>query len=97
MERGCKQIILTEASLGRVMQHIKSKKNVKSWGVVTSYRWDNTPTQNREANKELGKKIREMGLGFFELEGHWQECQDKNVNYFNCPKSQLVDSTNPTS
>jgi len=93
MERGCKQIILTEASLGRVMQHIQGKKSVKSWGVVTSYRWDNTPTQNREANKELGKKIREMGLGFFELEGHWQECQDKNVNYFDCPKSQLVDST----
>ena len=58
MAKDCRVVILSEASLGRVMQHIKGKKNVKSWGVVTAYRWDNTPTQNREANKELGKKIR---------------------------------------
>lgn len=93
MAKDCRVAILSEASLGRVMQHIQGKKSVKSWGVVTAYRWDKTPKQNREANKELASKIRDLGLGFFELEGHWQECQDKNVNYFDCPKSQLVDST----
>jgi hypothetical protein len=93
MAKDCRVAILSEASLGRVMQHIQGKKSVKSWGVVTAYRWDKTPQQNREANKELASKIRALGLGFFELEGHWQECQDKNVNYFDCPKSQLVDST----
>ena len=93
MDKGCKIVHLTEASLGRILQHVQGKKNVKSWGIVTAYRYDNTPKQNAEANKILAAKIRAKGLGFFELEGHWQECQDRNVNYFDCPKSQLKDST----
>ena len=93
MEKGCKIAVLTEASLGRVLQHIQGKKNVKSWGVVTAYRSDNTPKQNVEANKKLAEIIREKGLGFFQLEGHWQECQDRTKNYFDCPKSQLKDAT----
>jgi hypothetical protein len=92
MERQCGIIQLTEASLGRVLQHVQGKKNVKTWGVLTAYRYGNTPKQNREKNKELAQKLREQKLGFFELEGHWQECQDKHVNYFNCPKDQLKDS-----
>ena len=93
MERKCTKVILTEASLGRIFQHIQGKKNVKSWGVITAYRYENTPQQNKEANLELSKKIREKGLGFIEIEGHWQECQDKHVNYFDCPKDKLQDST----
>jgi hypothetical protein len=93
MERHCSKIELTEASLGRVLQHIQGKKNVKSWGVVTAYRYGNTPAENKLANKQLADAIRKKGLGFFELEGHWQECQDTRVNYFDCPKDQLKDST----
>ncbi len=92
MEKGCKIAQLSEASLGRVLQHIQGKKNVKSWGVVTAYRYGNTPIQNKELNKRLSGEIRAKGLGFFELEGHWQECQDKHVNYFDCPKDKLKDS-----
>jgi hypothetical protein len=93
MERHCSKIELTEASLGRVLQHIQGKKNVKSWGVVTAYRYGNTPAENKLANKQLSDAIRKKGLGFFELEGHWQECQDTRVNYFDCPKDKLKDST----
>lgn len=89
----CSQIKLDEASLGRVLQHIQGKKGVKSWGVVTAYRYGNTPAENKVLNKQLAEKIRSKGLGFVQLEGHWQECQDKRVNYFDCPKDQLIDST----
>ena len=92
MEKGCKVVQLTEASLGRVLQHIQGKKNVKSWGVITAYRYANTPTQNKASNQILKDKLRSKNLGFFELEGHWQECQDKSVNYFDCPKDKLKDS-----
>jgi hypothetical protein len=34
-----------------------------------------------------------MGHGFFKVEGHWQECQDANMNYVDCPKDKLRDST----
>lgn len=93
MEKECRIVKLTEASLGRVLQHIQGKKNVKSWGVVTAYRYGNTPAENKLANKKLADQIRAQKLGFFEMEGHWQECQDKRVNYFDCPKDKLVDST----
>jgi hypothetical protein len=93
MEKGCKIVQLTEASLGRVLQHVQGKKKVKSWGVITAYRYANTPAENKAANKILADKIRAKGLGFFEMEGHWQECQDNRVNYFDCPKDKLVDST----
>lgn len=92
MEKGCSIVRLDEASLGRVLQHVQGKKNVKRWGVLTAYRYGNTPAENKEANKKLQQQIRAKGLGFFELEGHWQECQDKRVNYFDCPKDQLKDS-----
>ena len=93
MEKKCRVIKLTEASLGRVLQHIQGKKNVTSWGVITAYRYGNTPAENKLANKNLADQIRDKNLGFFEMEGHWQECQDKRVNYFDCPKDKLVDST----
>jgi len=92
MERCKPTVIVTEASLGRIMQHIQSKKNVKSWGVVTAYRWDQTPNQNKQRNKELAEKIRAKGLGFIQMEGHWQECQDSNLNYVDCPPEKLQDS-----
>jgi hypothetical protein len=93
MEKGCKIVRLDEASLGRVLQHVQGKKNVKRWGVLTAYRYANTPAENKESNKRLQSELRAKGLGYFELEGHWQECQDKRVNYFDCPKDQLKDST----
>ena len=93
MEGRCSKVILTEASLGRIFQHVQGKKNVKSWAVITAYRYESTPQQNKERNLELAKKIRESGFGFIEIEGHWQECQDKHVNYFDCPKDKLKDST----
>ena len=92
MEKKCRVVQLTEASLGRVLQHIKGKKNVTSWGVITAYRYGNTPAENKLANKKLAEQIRAKNLGFFEMEGHWQECQDSTLNYVDCPKDKLQDS-----
>ncbi len=46
--------------------------------------------ENKEANERLGSQLRAKGLGFFKLEGHWQECQDKSVNYFDCPRGRYA-------
>ena len=93
MEKGCRTIVLTEASLGRVLQHVQGKAKTKRWGVVTAYRYGNTPTENKVLNKDLETTLRVRGYGFFKVEGHWQECQNKSVNYFDCPKDELQDST----
>ena len=92
MEKGCKIVKLDEASLGRVLQHIQGKKNVKNWGMLTTYRYANTPNQNKKLNKELEAELRQMGHGFFKVEGHWVECQDGNLSYDDCPENLLKDA-----
>ena len=92
MEKRCKVVRLDEASLGRVLQHIQGKKNVKNWGMLTAYRYANTPNENKKLNKELEAELREMGHGFFKVEGHWVECQDGNLSYSDCPPNLLKDA-----
>jgi hypothetical protein len=88
----CGPYRIDEKTLGRVYQHVAGKK-ATSWGMLTAYRWSNTKKENEEANKRLEADLRKMGYGFFKLEGQWQECQDKNVSYEDCPKDQLQNST----
>jgi len=92
MEKRCQVVKLDEASLGRVLQHVQGKKNVKNWGMMTAYRYANTPNQNKKLNKELEGQLRKMGHGFFKVEGHWVECQDGNLSYEDCPKNLLKDA-----
>ena len=82
---------LDEASLARAYQHVVEKK-VPSWGMITAYRYANTKKENQEANKRLEQDLRAKGYGFFKVEGHWQECQDSNLNYVDCPEGKLQDS-----
>ena len=82
---------LDEASLARAYQHVVEKK-VPSWGMLTAYRYANTKKENIQANKMLEKDLRSKGYGFFKVEGHWQECQDSNLNYVDCPEGKLQDS-----
>jgi hypothetical protein len=92
MEKRCRVVKLDEASLGRVLQHIEGKKAVKNWGMLTAYRYANTPNQNKTLNKQLEGELRKMGHGFFKVEGHWVECQDGNLSYEDCPKNLLKDA-----
>jgi hypothetical protein len=92
MEKRCQIVKLDEASLGRVLQHVQGKKNVKNWGMMTAYRYANTPNQNKTLNKKLEGELRKMGHGFFKVEGHWVECQDGNLSYEDCPKNLLKDA-----
>lgn len=89
MNRG--KYTMDEASLTRAYQHVVQQK-VPSWGVMTAYRYANSPKENRMRNKQLESDLRGMGLGFFKVEGHWQECQDSSLNYIDCPKDKLQDS-----
>jgi hypothetical protein len=82
---------LDEASLTRAYQHVVEKK-VPSWGMLTAYRYANTKKENIKANKALEADLRSKGYGFFKVEGHWQECQDANLNYVECPENKLQDS-----
>jgi len=88
----CGPFMMDEASLSRAYQHVVEKKS-DSWGMATAYRYANSKKENLAANKRLEQDLRKMGYGYFKVEGHWQECQDPNVNYTDCPKDKLRDST----
>ena len=88
----CGDYNLDEASLSRAYQHVVDKKS-PSWGMITAYRYANSKKENQQANKRLEQDLRKMGHGYFKVEGHWQECQDKDVSYVDCPKDKLQDST----
>lgn len=88
----CGPFMMDEASLSRAYQHVVEKKS-ESWGMATAYRYANSKKENLAAQKRLEQDIRKMGYGFFKVEGHWQECQDPNINYTDCPKDKLRDST----
>jgi len=82
---------LDEASLNRAYQHVLTKK-VPSWGMITAYRYANDKHENQLRNKQLESDLRKLGYGFFKVEGHWQECQDENLNYIDCPEDEIKDS-----
>jgi len=82
---------LNEASLGRLYHHYK-KSREKTMGIISAYRTAYPKRLNIERNKQLASDIRNLGLGFVRLAGHWRECQDPEVSYEDCPEDQLVDA-----
>ena len=69
-------ININEASLGRIYQHIQ-KKNISSWGILTSWRAENTSQKNKSNFKELKSKLKDMNLGFILLKAKGQEEDEK--------------------
>lgn len=83
---------LDEISLGRIYQHVVSDPRLKSWAIITASRNELTPFENKKRNEELERELRSMGLGFSHADGMWRECQDKTLEYKDCPEEMKVDS-----
>lgn len=60
---------LKESSLSRVLHHTE-KANI---GMISASRGENTPEQNKQANKNLEKDIRDKGHGVVHVTGHYTE------------------------
>lgn len=61
---------LLETSLGRVWQHAKSDRPI---AILTAFRGEYDHETNLKRNKELAAKIRNLGYGFFFVDGYWIE------------------------
>lgn len=81
--------LISEASLSRILKKVKFDK--KDFGIITSYRDSNSEKENIKTFKQLQLFYNSKKMGGYVLIGHWQECQDDNIEYENCPKDQLVD------
>ena len=86
---------LFELSLGRIKQHT-DKANEEGFAILTSWCQSNDKPTNISNFQTLKSFIRSKGLGYIQLQGHWQECQDANVDYDKCPKEKLIDSIEPS-
>jgi len=86
---------LFESSLGRIWQHVQNAES-KSFAIITSWRQENSRKQNIKDFVALKGELRQMGHGFVTVQGHWQECQDPDVAYQDCPKEDLVDAVEPS-
>lgn len=84
-----------ESSLNRIMQHVQNAKT-DGFAILTSWRQSNDKRTNQSNFQALQSFVREKGLGFIQLRGHWQECQDTEVPYSQCPQDQMVDSVEPS-
>jgi len=63
---------LQETSLARVWQHVNSARPV---GIVTAFRGEYDRETNIQRNKALASDVRNLGYGFFFLDGFWVENQ----------------------
>lgn len=86
---------LFESSLSRIMSHAQNAKE-QGFAILTSWRQANEKSTNLTNFSALQHAVREKGLGYIQLRGHWQECQDSNVPYSQCPPEQLKDSIEPS-
>jgi len=80
---------VNEASLGRVYQHIK-KDASESFAILTAFRGGLSKRDNIKRNKQLQSDVRSLGYGFFKVKGYWQECQDPEIEYSECPDDLKV-------
>jgi hypothetical protein len=86
---------LFESSLNRIMSHVQKAKD-EGFAILTSWRQANDKSTNLANFSALKDFIRSRGLGYIQLRGHWQECQDPNVDYDKCPPEQMKDSIEPS-
>lgn len=91
--------LMNEASLSRVYSHyldMKEGRPESSFAMISPFRKTFSAKQNQERWENMIKIIKSMGLTFIKLEGYWQECQDEDVPYDQCPPDKLIMSKEKT-
>jgi len=67
---------LVESSLSRIIQHIENPSS--TFGQISASRGEFSKEENKQRHESLKKDVRQMGLGYIEMSGGFQE-EDGNV------------------
>jgi hypothetical protein len=70
-------IELNESSLSRVWQHYSDPDT--AFGILTAFRGEYSAEENRQRNRSLAADVRDLGYGFFYLDGYWIENQGTDL------------------
>ena len=68
---------VTEASLSRLYAHAQDG----NFAIVSGWLSSQPQAENEKADAAIRQEIRNMGLGYIELEGHWEE-NEPEPSYF---------------
>ncbi len=83
---------LNESSLSRIMTHINNKK---TFGVISPFRKDNSKKENDIAYQNLIKLVKDMGYGYIEMKGGYQEStgfvNEKSLFIPNIKRNEIID------
>jgi len=66
------RVEVNESSLNRIWQHV-NREETQSWAILTSWRNENTPEENKADFRDLQAHLKRLDLGFIKLDGHGQE------------------------
>lgn len=66
-----KEEVLSEVKLARVWKHLTDEKT--NVGIITAFRGEYDYKENTRRNKELTNKLRDLGYGYFLVDGSWIE------------------------
>lgn len=84
---------INESSLSRIWQFVEDKN--KQFGVMSAFRGDLSSRENEERHKELKDAVREMGYGFVELKGGYEEevgiVEEKSLFIPNISKKEIIE------
>jgi len=78
--------LISEGSLNRILS-FKDRK----WAIISAHRKKFDKKQNIQRNRILRGVLNDKGIGVHQLVGHWQECQDTNIDNKDCPKNMVID------
>ena len=81
--------MISEAGLSRVLSRVDKAEDLV---IITAYRSNLSKKENINRNRALRGELNKRKMGAYQLVGHWQECQNPNIEYSDCPKDQLVDA-----
>lgn len=85
--------VIEESSLSRVWQHIEEGE--RSFGIVSTFRGDRSLEENLELYAKLKERVRDMGLGYIELDGGYKEeggwVKEKSLFIPKIDKQDLMD------
>lgn len=83
---------LIEAKLSRVFQYVEDDN--KDFGIVSAFRGENSREENKKLHDDLKKRVREMGYGYIEMKGGYQEeggvVEELSLLIPNIKKEQIV-------
>ena len=77
LQKKLTEVPLIEARLSRVFQMVED--DARDFGIVSSFRSENSEQDNQARHDELKKKVRKMGYGYIELRGGYKGDQGEVV------------------